>query len=202
MAQAWQQQRSEQVRGRILEAARCIISEEGVEALSIRKVAKEIGYTAPIIYHYFENKEQLLACVLREGYGRILAAAEPLDSSLPPAEAIRVSFVRYIEDALKWKSEYRSLMLNSSQDVLAFTSVLEAGSSSKRKALAALVVTIEAGVTSGAFAPCEAELTAQALWAAMFGLAIRLIIEDPVSPEQQKRLMERQLDLLLKGLAA
>lgn len=202
MAQAWQQKRSEEMRGRILEAAHRIVSEEGVEALSIRKVAKEIGYTAPIIYHYFENKEQLLACVLREGYGRILTAVEPLNSSLPPAEAIRVSFARYIEDALQWKSEYRSLMLNSSQDVLAFTSVLEVDSSGKRKALAALVSTVEAGVASGVFAPCEAEPTAQVLWASMFGLAIRFIIEDPVSPEQRQRLMERQIYLLLKGLAA
>ena len=37
-----------------------ILEEEGIEALSIRRVAKEAGCTSAVLYRHFENKEHLL----------------------------------------------------------------------------------------------------------------------------------------------
>jgi AcrR family transcriptional regulator len=52
----------------ILKAALHIAKEEGWEALSMRKIADAIDYTAPIIYEYFENKDALMYELTLTGY--------------------------------------------------------------------------------------------------------------------------------------
>jgi AcrR family transcriptional regulator len=200
MSRARQQKQSAEVRARILDTAKRIVTEEGAEALSIRRVTTEMGYSAGIVYHYFENKEQILSCILREGYDEILSAIKQPDDALPPDEAIRVSFVNYVEVVMRWTSGYKALMLDSSPRILEFTSVLGEGCCEKRPAMMALVSSLEQGISDSLFTPCDTRLTAQALWGAAFGLVIRMIIEGDVSAEQRARLIERQIDLLLKGL--
>jgi len=56
MSRKRQQQHSEEVRNRILDIARRIVTDEGVEALSVRRITKEMDYSAGIVYHYFESK--------------------------------------------------------------------------------------------------------------------------------------------------
>ena len=196
MSRTRQKQKSEQVRNRILDIARRIISEEGAEALSIRRITNEMDYSAGIVYHYFKNKEQILLCVLQEGYKKILTALKPPSSDLSPDEALRVSFTGYMEGMMEWSGEYKALMLSSSPQILDFTSVLSEGMCAKRPALKMLAATLEAGISQGIFAPCDTELTAQALWSAAFGLLIRLIVEKDVSPQQQTKLMQRQIDII------
>lgn len=202
MSRRRQQQQSEEVRTRILDIAQRIIAEEGAEALSIRRITKEMDYSAGIVYHYFENKEQILLCVLREGYKKILGSVKPLNNNLSPDEAIRASFIGYIESALKQQAVYKSIMLSSSPQILEFTSVLGEGICKRRPALMGLVTALETGISAGLFAPCDTQLTAQALWSAAFGLLIRLIIEQDVSPEHQTKLIKHEIDILLKGISA
>ena len=65
------QRQKEETRNKILAAALHIVKEEGWQALSLRKIADAIEYTAPIIYEYFTNKEAILLELTRQGY-RIL----------------------------------------------------------------------------------------------------------------------------------
>jgi AcrR family transcriptional regulator len=160
-----------------------------------------MDYSAGIIYHYFENKEQIIICILQEGYRRIVTSIKPPDDSLPIHEKIRASLIGYMEGALKWSEEYKAVMLSSSPHILDFTSVLSEGMCEKRSALMQLVSDLELGVSSGLFSPCDTQLTAQAIWSAAFGLLIRLTIERDVSKEQQAKLMHRQIDIILKGLS-
>jgi len=193
-----QQQHSEEVRERIVSIARRVVAEEGVDALSIRRVTREMGYSPGIVYHYFESKERLLSCVLEQGYARILAAVQPPGEHTQPDEAIRAALTRYVENGLVWGAEYRALMFSSSPSVLAFTSVL--GESESGPALRMLASTLEEGVARGMFAPCDARLTAQAVWSAAFGLLARLLVERDVPEARRTRLIYREIDILLRGL--
>lgn len=58
----------EETRINILDAALQIVKEEGWQALSMRKIADVIEYTAPIIYEYFSNKDAILVELTRKGY--------------------------------------------------------------------------------------------------------------------------------------
>ena len=58
----------EETRINILDASLQIVKEEGWQALSMRKIADVIEYTAPIIYEYFANKEAIILELTRKGY--------------------------------------------------------------------------------------------------------------------------------------
>jgi AcrR family transcriptional regulator len=54
----------------ILEAARDLLAEGGIDALSMRAVAARVGVTATAIYNYFENKQALVRRVVARGFER------------------------------------------------------------------------------------------------------------------------------------
>lgn len=62
------QRLKDETRINILDAALQIVKEEGWQALSMRKIADVIEYTAPIIYEYYANKEAILLELARKGY--------------------------------------------------------------------------------------------------------------------------------------
>lgn len=70
----------------ILEAARLILSNEGIDQLSLRKIAKETGCAAPSIYYYFNNK-QAIVIGLWEQTAQTLT--EGLQQSADPSEHYR-----------------------------------------------------------------------------------------------------------------
>ena len=53
-------------RERILEAALSLVDEEGIEALSMRRLAKELGVDPMAIYHHLSNKRALLSALIEE----------------------------------------------------------------------------------------------------------------------------------------
>jgi AcrR family transcriptional regulator len=61
-------------RALVLDAARSVFSEAGIEGASIREIAKRAGYTPGAIYSYFESKEAVYAALLDESLTRLQAA--------------------------------------------------------------------------------------------------------------------------------
>ena len=200
MSRTRQEKQSSEIRSRILDIARRIVCDEGVEALSVRRITSEMDYSAGIIYHYFENKEQILSTILLDVYQRILSSIHPPNGKIPPDELLMASAKSFIQCVLECPAEYKAVMLDTSPQVLAFTSVLGEGTCEKQPAMMAMVATLEAGISDGVFAPCDVQLTAQAIWSATFGLLMRLIIERDVGIEQRTKLIERQINLIMKGL--
>src|SRR5687767_10166990 len=58
----------EEVRSSILKAAWQLVLDEGWQALSIRKIAEAIEYSAPVIYDHFANKEAILLELTKQGF--------------------------------------------------------------------------------------------------------------------------------------
>ena len=68
---------------RILAEARRLLVAEGLGALSTRRIAREVGCTAPSIYLYFANKDALVHALVDEGVQLLradLEAARPVGS--------------------------------------------------------------------------------------------------------------------------
>jgi len=129
-----------------------------------------------------------------------MKSIQPVSDDLPPDEMFLTTALNFMEGIMKWPNEYKAIMLNSSPQILEFTSVLGEGNCEKRPALMAMVDALEAGISEGIFLPCDTQLTAQAIWSAMYGLLIRLIIEQDVAPDHAMRLIKRQIEIILKGL--
>lgn len=63
-------------RALVLDAARAVFAEQGLEGASVRVIAKRAGYTAGAIYSYFASKEAIYAELLRESLARLQAAVD------------------------------------------------------------------------------------------------------------------------------
>ena len=61
----------EALRTRIVEAARDIVSEQGLDALSMRAIAERIEYSPATIYLYFKDKDAILADIMEAGFRRM-----------------------------------------------------------------------------------------------------------------------------------
>ncbi len=61
----------EQLRTRIIEAARDIVSDKGLDALSMRAIAERIEYSPATIYLYFKDKDELVREVVVAGFERM-----------------------------------------------------------------------------------------------------------------------------------
>jgi AcrR family transcriptional regulator len=100
----------EETRVNILEAALQIVKEEGWQALSMRKIADVIEYTAPIIYEYFSNKEAILLELNRQGY---LLLAKDLQGAKSkhrlPAKQLEAMWEAYWNFAFANKELYQGM---------------------------------------------------------------------------------------------
>ena len=94
----------EEIRGLILDTAWKQIQEDGVQALSIRKVADAIEYSVPVIYTHFDSKDALLAEFIQRGF-RLLTAqvAEARDRHTRPAAQLEAMALAY------WDFAYRNV---------------------------------------------------------------------------------------------
>lgn len=61
----WRQAARER-RDQILDTALRVFSEKGYNGASIRDIAREVGVTEGLLYHYFESKEQILHACWKE----------------------------------------------------------------------------------------------------------------------------------------
>ena len=201
MGRKRQFQKKEEVKEKILDAARTIVDEEGLQGLSVRKITKLMDYSPGSIYHYFKNKEAIVEALVSHGYGRILAsvASVPRCANQPEAE-IKEIFTKYIRAALDAPEEYKAFLLNDKPSILAKTSLLAKGIMKQNQALQALGNAIRRGMEMGRFTSGDPELTAQVLWTAAFGLIIKIIVEGNIPLEQIDRLINRHFELVFQGL--
>ncbi len=67
---------SELKRAMIVDAARRVFEKDGLEAASMRAIAREAGYTAGALYFHFQSKEAIYAVVLEISLDRLIRAVE------------------------------------------------------------------------------------------------------------------------------
>ena len=189
------------LRAQILEHARRIVMSEGLSALSIRKITTAMEHSPGIIYHYFKDKNELVEALLAEGYSAILSGLQQVrQDDEDPIGTIKALLSTFIEVALKEQTLYRLFLLSDSPEVLAKTSVLHKGVSVESPTMAILKGHMQHGMDAGIFQVADAELTAQVVWASVYGLIMKLMTEKELEASQQEALVAHQLNLLIRGL--
>ncbi len=71
------------MRGEILAAAQHIIRTQGLDALSLRALAKGVGVTAPALYEYFGNKDAILKALFVQGSEVMLTLIDRTIAEIP-----------------------------------------------------------------------------------------------------------------------
>ncbi len=85
-------------RGLILEAARAVFEEEGLEGASLRAIAGRAGYTPAALYFHFDSKEAIYAELLEASLvalGR--AVSQTVAKVAEPAERLRRAAMAFFE---------------------------------------------------------------------------------------------------------
>lgn len=113
------------VRENLIRAAEDVLHQEGLAALSLRRVAREVGVAPSAVYNHFENREALLASVAADGY-REIANLEltAYGSSDEPAIVVRRLVLDYLQFAARNPELYRLMF---SADMVAYRSNPELG---------------------------------------------------------------------------
>jgi AcrR family transcriptional regulator len=190
---------------RILAAGMHILEEEGYEALSMRKVGSAVGLSQAAIYRHYKDKAELVSRIIETGYGDLVALSAIPEGGAEGPEGLLASGIRhYFRFAMERPQLFKAVLLEDIGPAGHDVAVLSAGVSVRRRTFANLVELLERGMASDAFGKADPEITAQALWASMFGLAARLVIESarPGGAGRAGEVIDRQIDLLLAGLRA
>ena len=77
--------RSEKLKTAVLDAARKLCFSDGVEGVSARKIAREVGCSATAIYLYYNNLDDVLHHLRMEGHLLLGQYFREVDERLPPA---------------------------------------------------------------------------------------------------------------------
>lgn len=88
------------LRRTILDTTRHLLVQDGYKNLSMRKIARAIGYSATSIYLHFESKDALFHALIEEGMMRLNdvlseAASGHLDDPVARLRALCESYVRF-----------------------------------------------------------------------------------------------------------
>jgi AcrR family transcriptional regulator len=83
------QQQRHNLRSEVLEVAQRIAATEGWDAVTMRRLAAEIGYTPPTLYELFGSKADLMAAVVGHGFTRLTDLFGEVNPSLPPPQQVR-----------------------------------------------------------------------------------------------------------------
>lgn len=185
-----------EMRAAIIQSARVLLAHNGIEHLSIRKVAQQIDYSPAIVYHYFNNKEEIIDALLEEDYEKIVEAVKTT-AEYHSKKDFKNGIVAYIRLVTDMGAFYKNVMISDSPRILQRTSVLHKGAAQERPALEALCSDLRVCPAFANQSDADIELAAQIIWSTLFGLATRIIIED-VDKDQKERLAEQAAELILK----
>jgi len=96
---------------KILKATAKILSKKGLDGVSTRAVCSEVGITAPTLYHYFLNKDDLLSAVAEASF-RKTQNQKLVDLPDEPRAAISQIWDNYLHFAFS-DPEYYSVVLTA-----------------------------------------------------------------------------------------
>jgi AcrR family transcriptional regulator len=190
----------EEVRKKILDAARELFAAEGYERVTMRRVAEAIEYSPTTIYLYFEDKDDLVRGLCHADFGRLLQAMETVARPKDPVEEIRQLGRAYCAFALESPNQYRFMFMTP----VGKEEKLEDGNPGDLS-FGHLLDAVKRAVAAGRFRPIDPLTAAQVLWMSVHGVAAALITlpaphwpHGPAAPD----LVDQVLDNALRGLAA
>ena len=68
-----------------MEEARSLISSDGLDALTLRRLADRFSVSAPALYFHFRDKEELLRAVAERQFDDLMARYGEIDAAADPA---------------------------------------------------------------------------------------------------------------------
>lgn len=160
----------EELRTLILDAARELFAAEGVEAVTMRRIAERIEYSPTAIYFHFKDKESLLAELCDQDFRAFAQGFAAMARIADPVERLRASGYAYIDFGLKNPSHYR-LMFMTPKMIGKEKTAIKQGDPAE-DAYAFLKGVVAEIIAAGRMRPehTDVDLLSQVVWSAVHGV--------------------------------
>jgi AcrR family transcriptional regulator len=187
------------MRQSILDVAGRLLREKGPAAVSMRAIARELGYSPAALYEYFSGIEDILTSLYFEGVdgldGRMRAAiAEANDnqSAIAKIRALGYSYRNYAH------SQPELFRLQFSENKV---STKTHGDDGSRPGFGLLIEALEEGIASGEVIDRPANLLALFCWSTVHGF-VSLENSSHIATAANDQVFEAVLDCTTRGIAA
>jgi AcrR family transcriptional regulator len=170
-SQERRQREREEVRAMILDAARELFVSKGVEAVTMRKIAARIEYTATALYGHFKDKESLLRALCDADFQTLRGAFDRIARIEDPLERLRELGREYVRYALAYPNHYRFMFMTPQSKPDPAGSAIERGNPDQ-DAYALLRSVTAAAIEAGRFRDefKDPDLLAQIFWSGLHGV--------------------------------
>jgi AcrR family transcriptional regulator len=148
----------------LLDAASRLLESEGPQALTMRRIAGEVGCSTSVLYSMFGGKAGVAEALWCEGFERLHTALAAVDGDEPLARLAGLGWA-YRTCALANRSYYAVMF---ARPIPGFDPSPEAYAASLRP-LRLLTDTVAECVAAGVFRPVDPAHAARVLWAASHG---------------------------------
>ncbi len=99
--------RQQRVRRYFVDAAKTIIEEEGIDGVTLRKVAKGAGYNSATLYNYFRNVDHVISIALHDHMGDYVdTVLATLNGNETPFQLYQIDWTVYAEKSFHLPKEY------------------------------------------------------------------------------------------------
>lgn len=188
----------------IIDVARGLFISKGIEAVSMREIAKGIGYSATSIYQHFADKEAILRAICDTDFLALAESLQDIMQMTDPIERMLALGRGYAEFALTHPNHYRLMFMTPHNMCDPEKSAIE-HNNAEQDAYMQLKTVVTAAHQANCFREelTDIDLIAQTIWAGMHGVcALQITMADEKWVnwvEVQKRLQLMQ-DVMLRGL--
>lgn len=163
----------QELRRAILDEARHLLVKDGFNSLSMRKIARRIGYSATAIYLHFDSKDALVHTLIDEGmedlHERLVASGKDLDS---PRELLTSVCREYVAFGLENPEYYEIMHLLHPEHMRRYPADKYRRA---RRNLEFIQDILAQGARMGIFVVDSVAVSAAAIWAMLHG-GVSLII--------------------------
>ena len=163
------ERQKEELKGKILQAAKELFMQKGFEDTSIRNIAEKIEYSPTTIYLYFKDKDDIFCELHREGFGLLNQYFRPLAHVSDPYERLKAINKAYISFAMENGELYDLMFIINApmKSIKKDESDWEEGA----RAFSFLVTTIQECLSKGYFKGMNPEVLAFTVWSMVHGIA-------------------------------
>ena len=193
----------EQRKSYILDAARALLLEKGLDATSINQIAKRSDLSVGAIYFYFKDKEELFAALQVEGLELLhQAIGEAVEKGSQPEEKIRSIALAYLQFSEAHKNYFDIINYFLTSPKTIFSPKLKSEIDSHGNAsIAKLAQAIREGIDLGHFKAVDPRRQAIILWSAFNGVIHLKKMENTLlEKDEYQSLYMETLDRFLDGL--
>lgn len=188
-------------RQQIIEGALRVFARKGFNGSTNKDIAKEVGITPGLIYHYFESKEELLKAVIEahSPVGLIHALPEQIFDQ-PPDRFLRFMAQKILE--ISEDEPFVRLLRVFLPEVIYNPSITTFNLAAIQEVSEFLVNYLEAKMESGELRRSDASLSLQVFTGSLFAFVIRRqILRDPLALRYtQEQIAENVVSTVLDGM--